>query len=77
MIDAVINDGDCIYISNLDIDGADISRNFGLQGRKIGDMLKSLLDAVINDKVKNRREELAEYAKTLCEKAKGENRKNG
>ncbi len=77
LIDAVINDGDCIYISNLDIDGDEISRNFGLQGREIGDMLKSLLDAIINDKVKNRREELAEYAKTLCEKAKGENKENG
>lgn len=77
LIDAVINDGDCIYISDLDIDGADISRNFGLQGREIGDMLKSLLDGVINNKVKNNREELTEYVKKLCENSKGENRENG
>ncbi len=77
LIDEVIKDGDCIYISNLDIDGAYISRNLGLCGREIGSLLQCLLDAVINDKVNNRCEELAEYAKTLCEKAKGENKENG
>ena len=76
MIDYVINDGDCVRISELDIDGNDISQNLSLSGREIGDMLQSLLSAVINGNVINRRQELTEYAKTLCTNAKGDNKEN-
>lgn len=76
MIDEVINDGDCINTSELDINGAYISQELGLFGREIGNMLQCLLSAVISGKVINRRKELAEYAKTLRNSAKGDNKEN-
>ena len=54
---------ECIYISDLKINGDDISQIGVVRGKKIGEILKKLLFAVINEEVQNEREALLELAK--------------
>ncbi len=53
---------DCFSLKNLNINGNDI-KALGYQGRKIGEILNILLDAVIDGKAENRKEQLIEYIK--------------
>ncbi len=54
---------ECCFIGELDINGTDIV-NLGIKdGKKIGEILKQVLDAVICEKTANKKEELIRYIK--------------
>lgn len=53
---------DCFNLKKLDISGNDLIE-LGYEGEKIGLALKFLLSAVIEDKVKNKKEKLIDYLK--------------
>jgi putative nucleotidyltransferase with HDIG domain len=60
----VLNEKPILKVSNLVINGEDVMREFNIpQGKKIGEILKAMHDAVLEDKVKNDREELFKYVK--------------
>ena len=52
----------CLSIKDLAVNGHDIM-SLGLTGREVGRALSLLLDAVIDERVKNEREELLEFLK--------------
>ena len=56
---------ECIYISDLKINGDDISQIGVMRGEKIGEILKKLLFAVMNEELQNEREALLKFAKKL------------
>ncbi|MCH5194907.1 MAG: HD domain-containing protein [Oscillospiraceae bacterium] len=58
----IIEQGMCIKIADLKVSGNDMIE-LGFSGAKIGEVLKSLLDAVLDDKTNNTYDELMEYAK--------------
>lgn len=59
----ICRDGECCSISELNINGTDIV-NLGIKdGKKIGEILKNLLDAVVCEKATNEKEELIRYIK--------------
>lgn len=52
----------CLTLRDLAIDGNDL-KNYGLKGKEIGDALSDVLDAILNGKIKNDRDELLKYLK--------------
>lgn len=58
----IIDSKDCLKITDLDIDGYQIM-SLGYQNKEIGDVLKILLQAVIDEKVDNKKDELMRYIK--------------
>ena len=54
---------ECVYISDLKVNGNDLSKTGISKGEKIGQALKFLLRAVISGEVENKKEELLEFAK--------------
>ena len=52
--------GECLSLKDLSLNGNDIEK-LGFKGKEIGEALSFLLDAVISEKVVNKREELIEY----------------
>lgn len=54
---------ECVYISDLKVNGNDLSKTGISKGEKIGQALKFLLRAVISGEVDNKKEELLEFAK--------------
>lgn len=58
----IIANDECFSLAQLAIDGKDLLENLGIQGKKIGEVLDLLLDAVIFEKCKNEKCALIEYA---------------
>ena len=65
IVDAVIEDEDCFSLKQLSVDGNDLIEIGITKGTKIGNTLKSLLDAVINQECENDKEKLLDIAKEL------------
>ena len=63
-----ISTGVCVDISGLDINGDDLISSGFESGRNIGVILNSLLDAVIDGRVENKRESLLSYAENIKNK---------
>lgn len=61
-ISRVIDNNECYSLATLAVNGSDLSA-IGIKGKKIGEMLNSLLEEVIDGKVKNVKEELIEKVK--------------
>lgn len=61
IFEKIISENLCYSITQLDIDGNDLKRNFGLKGKEIGIALCHLLDAVICGKCRNTKSDLLEY----------------
>lgn len=62
LCDTVLSSRDAIKVSDLAVDGNALL-SVGVRGRAVGDMLKRLLDAVMEDMLPNDRESLLEAAK--------------
>lgn len=62
MLDEILKNNECFLISQLDINGRDLI-NMGFSGAKIGEILNTLLDKVINEKLENKKNILAEYVR--------------
>ncbi len=58
----ILRKEECFSLKNLDINGNDVTE-LGYQGRKVGKILNTLLDAVIDGKAENSKEQLIEYIK--------------
>ena len=58
-----IKNNDCMHISQLEINGNDLV-NMGFRGKAVGDMLKNILNMIIEGNLENKRDILLEYAKT-------------
>ncbi|MBE6680165.1 MAG: CCA tRNA nucleotidyltransferase [Ruminococcaceae bacterium] len=56
---------DCFSVSDLDINGTDISNVTSRRGKEIGEALHTLLFAVFDGKVENRKSDLIEYLKRI------------
>ena len=67
LADAVIKDGDCISLASLAVDGNDI-RTLTDDGKTVGNILDSLLEAVINGSLQNERDQLIAKAKQMLTK---------
>ena len=52
----------CLKVSDLAVDGKDLMA-IGLEGRRIGECLDTLLDLVIDEKIENEKEQLLGYIK--------------
>lgn len=63
----IIEEKECFSRKSLAIDGNDII-HLGAKGKQIGDVLSACLDAVIDGKISNIKEELLEYAKKIVVK---------
>lgn len=59
---AIMNDHDCISLSQLEIKGNDVAQ-YGYQKQEISKKLNEVLLAVMEDKINNQREELLNYVK--------------
>ena len=59
----ILLDNQCFSISQLKVDGNDLKSVLGLNGKKVGITLKTLLDAVIYEKCENTKSALLQYAK--------------
>ena len=62
IIDEIISNEECFSVKNLAIDGNDLME-IGYRGKKIGEMLNTLLNMVINEKIKNDYDALLLYSK--------------
>lgn len=58
----IIEQKQCVKVSDLAVSGSDMV-TLGLSGEQIGDALKTLLDAVMDDKTENKYDVLIDYAK--------------
>ncbi len=63
MFGSIKEEKDCCHIKSLALSGLDLMSAFGFSGKDIGKALDFLLDAVINEKCKNKKAELIEYLK--------------
>ena len=59
----IVENNECFEIKNMDINGKDLMQA-GLKGKEVGDCLTMLLDAVIAERVLNKKEELMKYVIT-------------
>lgn len=59
---SIISEGQCFCLKDLALCGDDLLA-LGFKGKKIGDAFKFLLDAVIDERVENSKEELIEFLK--------------
>ncbi len=62
----ILESGACFSLKQLSIDGEDLLKMGIKQGRKIGIILNSLLDMVIDEKIENTKDDLLLNAKLLC-----------
>lgn len=60
IIDQIINEKECFSVKDLEINGNDLME-MGYKGKEIGTILSSILENVISDKLKNKKEELLNY----------------
>ena len=63
-IEEIEKNNECYSLKSLDISGSDLL-SLGIKGQKIGIVLNSLLDAVIDNSVKNHKPELLKLSKRL------------
>jgi len=62
----VLDEKPVLKVSNLDVNGEDIMKEFDVaQGKKVGEILKAMHDAVLEDRVKNEKEELIKYIRGM------------
>ncbi len=61
-LEAALNAGDAFRISDLAVNGNDLIA-LGYHGEKIGEKLKKILRLVVDDKLKNEREEILDFLK--------------
>lgn len=59
----IITNGECFRLGDLKVSGDDLIESTHLRGTQIGTALKTLLDAVIEEKCRNTKEDLIEYLK--------------
>ena len=69
LYDTVIREGDCISLKQLAVHGRDILALGICQGRQVGEILKMLLELVIEDPHKNKYEYLMQAAKDYLEQS--------
>ena len=62
-LEEVLREKDCFTLKNLEINGNDLILIGIKQGKEIGNILNTLLDKVINEELKNKKEVLFEYVK--------------
>jgi tRNA nucleotidyltransferase (CCA-adding enzyme) len=55
--------GDCLALSSLAVGGRDLMDELGLRGRRVGEVLHALLEAVLDDPARNDRETLLDIAR--------------
>ncbi len=67
MIGRIERDNACIRISDLSVDGNDIISLGVPQGKRVGEILSTLLDAVIDERVPNDKEALTDLAKSILQ----------
>ena len=60
----VLSEKPCFTLKDLAVNGNDLTE-LGFYGREIGEKLKILLNAVIENKVRNEKEDLISYLKTV------------
>ncbi len=61
----IIKNDECYSLKQLDINGSDLIKAGFSEDKTLGDILNSLLLAVIEEKCENKKEKLLEYAKTI------------
>ena len=61
----ILDDGDCFTLKTLAVSGKDLMELGVPKGPKIGECLNAALEEVMKDPVKNTKEYLTEYVKTL------------
>lgn len=61
----IMEENECISLKNLEVNGKDIISVGITDGKRIGEILKMLLEMVIDEKVENDKEELMKIIKTL------------
>lgn len=60
MIDDILNEQECFSIKDLKINGNDLI-SMGFKGKEIGKILNTVLDLVINEKIKNEVSEITDF----------------
>ena len=65
LIDEIINQQECFSLKNLAINGSDLIENKIAEGTQIGDILKKLVDMVIDEEIINDKDVLLDMAKTM------------
>ena len=73
MLNEVLRQNACLSLRQLAVNGHDMQA-LGLGGASIGEMLRYLLDAVLDDESRNRRETLLRLARTEMEENYGQHR---
>ena len=73
MLNEVLRQNACLSLRQLAVNGHDMQA-LGLGGAAIGEMLRYLLDAVLDDESRNRREILLRLARTEMEENYGQHR---
>jgi len=63
LIEKILYENQCISLKQLDINGNDLKKALGINGKNIGSTLNLLLDAVIEEKCQNTFDKLISYAK--------------
>ena len=53
----------CFEVRDLDVNGKDVMEATGVRGKEVGEVLQTLLFAVFDEKVSNKKEDLIEYLK--------------
>ncbi len=69
LVEEIQKSGEPIFISNLEINGKDLVK-MGISGKKVGEILDRLLEAVIQEQTKNNREKLLNLAEEMIENEK-------
>ncbi len=59
----IIHESQCCSFKQLAVKGEDVKKQFGVQGKAVGDILRALLDAVMLEKCRNQNSELIKYAR--------------
>ena len=60
LLNEIIAEGECFSIKNLAIDGNDVIA-LGFSGRDVGVILNKTVDEVINENLKNEKDEIIKY----------------
>ncbi len=63
MINKILSEQECFSVKDLKINGNDLI-SMGFKGKEIGQILDSVLDLVINEKIKNETNEITDYVQS-------------
>lgn len=69
-VSSVISQDMAIKVTDLDINGEDLKSNFSIEGQRIGEVLKHLLDIVIEEPIVNKKEDLLKLSKLYLDEEK-------